>query len=65
MLKPKKRRPGRPKIPERDVKGRYLVLRVTQDQWLSIDRGAKAKKQTLSAWIRSTLEQIYLRSSQE
>jgi hypothetical protein len=52
--KPKK--VGRPKLPKGEAKGRIVPVRFNVDDLKAIESAAKAKKLTLSEWIRSTLE---------
>jgi hypothetical protein len=51
--KPKK--PGRPKLPKGNAKVGTLRIRVTPIELRAIEAVAKAKDQTVSEWIRSTL----------
>ena len=53
LQKPKKA--GRPPLPEGEAKIGTLRIRVTPDELLAIESMAKARKQTVSEWIRSTL----------
>ncbi len=52
---PKKPRVGRPKMPKGHAKGGMLRVRVTPDELRAINASAKAKKQTVSEWIREVL----------
>ena len=53
---PKKRRnPGRPKLPKGEAKGRIVPVRFAADDLKRITAAAKANQQTISEWIRSTL----------
>jgi hypothetical protein len=54
QLKPKK--PGRPKLPKGEAKGKAVKVRFTADDYKRLTTKAKAAKQTVSGWIRSTLE---------
>jgi predicted HicB family RNase H-like nuclease len=51
--KPKK--VGRPKLPKGEAKGKLVALRFKAEDLKRINAAAKANKQTLSEWIRSTL----------
>jgi hypothetical protein len=51
--KPKKI--GRPKLPKGQAKGRIVPVRFANDDLKAIEAKAKAKDQTVSAWIRSTV----------
>jgi hypothetical protein len=53
--KPKPRKAGRPPLPKGNAKAVMLRVRVTTDERLAIEAEAKARKQTASQWIRSTL----------
>ena len=52
---PKPRKPGRPPLPKGNAKAVMLRVRVTPNERLAIESAAKAKDQTSSEWIRSTL----------
>jgi uncharacterized protein (DUF1778 family) len=52
---PKRKKAGRPPLPKGDAKAGMLRVRVTSEELQAIERAAKAKKQTVSEWIRSTL----------
>jgi predicted HicB family RNase H-like nuclease len=52
--KPKK--VGRPKLPKGEAKGKLVALRLSAEDVKRIGVAAKASKQNISAWIRSTLE---------
>jgi hypothetical protein len=49
------RKPGRPKLPKGEAKGRIVPVRFTSDDLKALEAAAKASKQTVSEWIRSTL----------
>lgn len=56
MVQQKKvRKVGRPKLPNGEAKGRIVPVRFNGDDLRLIAAAAKAKKQTVSDWIRSTL----------
>ena len=52
---PKKGKAGRPKLPKGEAKAGTLRVRVTPDELRAIESRARAKKQSVSEWIRSTL----------
>ena len=51
----KPRKPGRPKLPKGEAKGRIVPVRFTGDDLKRIEAAAKANHQTISEWVRSTL----------
>ncbi|PYX52885.1 MAG: hypothetical protein DMG76_27825 [Acidobacteria bacterium] len=51
----KKAKIGRPKLPKGEAKGRIVPVRFTADDIKAIAAQAKASKQNVSEWIRSTL----------
>lgn len=53
---PKKRGPGRPKLAKDEAKGKIVPVRFAADELERIYRSADAAKQTVSQWIRSTLD---------
>ncbi|HEY5331305.1 MAG TPA: hypothetical protein VIJ79_15595 [Acidobacteriaceae bacterium] len=53
---PKPKKVGRPKLPKGEAKGRVIGIRFNAEELKKITGTAKAKKQTVSEWIRSTLE---------
>jgi hypothetical protein len=52
---PKLRKPGRPALPKGEAKGETLRIRVTASELKEYGVKAKASKQTVSDWIRATL----------
>jgi predicted HicB family RNase H-like nuclease len=46
---------GRPPLPKGRAKAQFLRARVTPDEMKAIESKAKAAKQSVSEWIRSTL----------
>lgn len=54
-LAQKKAKIGRPKLPKGEAKGRIVPVRFTADDLKAMEQAAKAAKQTLSEWIRSTI----------
>jgi hypothetical protein len=52
----KRRRPGRPRLPKGEAKNRTLpAVRFAASDMKAIETVAKAKSQTVSEWVRSTL----------
>jgi hypothetical protein len=52
---PKPKKPGRPALPKGESKAATIRVRSTPDELRAYELAAKAKKQTLSEWIRGTL----------
>jgi hypothetical protein len=55
QLKPAPKKAGRPKLPEHHAKDRIVPVRFRTEDLDRIAATAKAKNQTVSEWIRSTL----------
>ena len=53
--KKKARKAGRPPLPKGEAKVGTLRIRVTPYELRAIESAAKAKKQSVSEWIRSAL----------
>ena len=53
---PKKAKVGRPKMPKGQAKGRIVPVRFNSESIKAVETAAKSKGQTVSEWIRSTLE---------
>jgi predicted HicB family RNase H-like nuclease len=51
----KARKAGRPPLPKGHAKAGTLRVRVTPEELAAIEAQAKRAKQTVSEWIRSTL----------
>lgn len=51
----RKRKAGRPPLPKGAAKAGMLRVRVTGEELRAIEARAKAEKQSVSEWIRSTL----------
>jgi hypothetical protein len=60
---PKRRGPGRPKLPKAEAKGRIVPIRFTPEALKSMTVKAREKDQTLSAWIRNALDQALEKST--
>jgi predicted HicB family RNase H-like nuclease len=54
-MKQKTKKAGRPPLPKGQAKVGTLRIRVTPDELRAIESTAKGKKQSVSEWIRSTL----------
>ena len=52
---PKPKKVGRPKLPKGEAKGKIVALRFSADDLKRVSAAAKAKKLSVSEWIRSTL----------
>jgi hypothetical protein len=52
---PKPKKVGRPTLPKGDAKAATIRVRATPSEMKGYETSAKAKKQSLSEWIRSTL----------
>jgi len=52
---PKPRKPGRPKLPKGHAKAAPIQVRLSPEERKRVEVAAKAKKQTVSEWVRSTL----------
>lgn len=52
-LKPRK--PGRPRLPKGEAKGKIVAMRFDAEDLKRIDAAAKASKKSRSDWMRSTL----------
>lgn len=56
MKQPKKvKKAGRPKLPKGDAKGTTVQVRLRPDDAKRMLAKAKASNQTISEWVRSTL----------
>jgi hypothetical protein len=53
---PKKPKVGRPKLPKGEAKGRIVPVRFTAETLRAMERAARKAKQSLSEWIRSTVD---------
>jgi len=52
---PKAKKVGRPKLPKGEAKGKIVPVRFTSEALRAVESAAKANNQTVSEWIRSTL----------
>jgi len=55
MPRSKAKKIGRPRLPKGEAKGRIVPVRFRQEDLRAIEAAAKASKQTVSGWIRSTI----------
>ena len=55
MPAPKPKKVGRPTLPKGNAKAATVRVRSTPNELRSYEMAAKASKQSLSEWIRSTL----------
>lgn len=55
MAQQKKAKMGRPKLPKGEAKGRIVPVRFRADDLKAMEAAAKAAKQTVSEWVRSTI----------
>ena len=51
----KDRKVGRPKLPKGEAKGRIVPVRFNGEALKRIEAAARASRQTVSEWIRSTI----------
>jgi hypothetical protein len=52
---PKPKKPGRPKLAKGEAKGKIVPIRFNSDDLKKVSAAAKANRQTVSEWVRSTL----------
>ena len=55
MRQKKSKKAGRPPLPKGSAKAGTIRVRVTPDELKAIESASKAKKKSVSEWIRSTL----------
>ncbi|HEY2495899.1 MAG TPA: hypothetical protein VGK24_02415 [Candidatus Angelobacter sp.] len=53
---PKAKKVGRPKLPKGEAKGKIVPVRFTNEALRAVEAAAKGKNQTVSEWIRSTVD---------
>lgn len=51
---PKPKKVGRPKLAKGEAKAHVVVVRLHAEDYKGITAAAKAKKQTISEWMRET-----------
>lgn len=49
---PKTKKPGRPKLPKGEAKGKLVAVRLTAEDYKKASAAARQLNQTLSRWIR-------------
>jgi hypothetical protein len=52
---PKKRKPGRPRLPKDEAKGKIVPVRFAAEELERVYQAAEKAEQSVSQWIRSTL----------
>lgn len=52
---PRRRKVGRPRLPKSEAKGRIVPVRFKTEDLKAMEAKAREKDQTISQWIRSTL----------
>lgn len=58
-MKPQRaKKPGRPKLPKGRAKGKIVPVRFAPGDIRAVEAAARANKQTVSGWIRSTLNAV-------
>ena len=55
MPQPKPKKAGRPKLPKGAARGKAVQVRFTVDEFKELAEKSKAKRQTVSEFIRGTL----------
>jgi hypothetical protein len=55
-IKPAAKKIGRPKLPKGEAKGQIVPVRFNPEVLKQITRSASAKGQTVSEWIRATVD---------
>lgn len=56
MANQKKRKPGRPKLPKGEAKGKMVNIRFAAERIKAVEAAAKARNQSVSEWVRSTID---------
>ena len=54
-LKPKLKKPGRPRMAKGEAKGSIVPVRFSAEDRKRVEAAAKASGKTVSDWVRSTL----------
>ena len=52
---PKPKKLGRPPLPKGNAKAIMLRVRITPDEAKTVEAAARASRQTVSEWVRSTI----------
>lgn len=55
-MHPKRKKAGRPPLPKGHAKARIVPVRFNPDLFIEITKAARAKKQSISEWIRKASE---------
>jgi uncharacterized protein (DUF1778 family) len=55
---PKAKKRGRPPLPKKHVKANIVPMRLKDEDLKLFSKAAKATKQSLSEWMRSTLRDV-------
>ena len=55
-IQPKPKKVGRPKLPKGAAKGKIVALRFSADEVKRLGAAAKAKRQTVSEWMRVAID---------
>lgn len=58
MPQPKPKKMGRPMLPKGEAKGRIVPIRFNAADIKRIESSARAKRQTVSDWIRSAITTV-------
>jgi predicted HicB family RNase H-like nuclease len=58
LAQKKARKVGRPKLPKGEAKGRIVPVRFTPHDLRAIEAAAKANNQSVSEWVRGTIQAI-------
>ena len=58
MPQPKPKKMGRPTLPKGEAKGRIVPIRFNAADIKRIESSARAKRQTVSEWIRSAITTV-------
>jgi predicted HicB family RNase H-like nuclease len=56
---PKPKKVGRPKLPKGEAKGKIVALRFSADEVKRVSAAAKAKKLSVSDWIREAVNAAF------
>ena len=56
---PKPKKIGRPKLPKGEAKGKLVALRLSADDVKRITAASKAKKVSMSDWIREAINAAF------
>lgn len=62
---PKRKGPGRPKLPRGWAKSRILPIRFSDDDIKAIAARATEKRQSVSEWVRNTITAVLEQNAQK